>query len=192
MKLPPVDEPMKILQNGAAKYDMRKCTAGYSGFSLIGCGASSVRLLIKGNQGDGDQARQQRIGLDAVYGIAENLLRMAHHIQHNDGDGNPKRLHEFVKNFPAYGKPSGCFFGKNQVAVSAHFKDAAAGANEFRSNAEFFADFLRQTGCTGIIVSHSTVFNSHFHGFASSGLIFQKKYTTANLPFSNGQFDAAI
>ncbi len=60
-------------------------------------------------------------------------------------------------------KTSGRFFGKDELAIFAHLKDATAGRNQFYFYGKFFFDLCGQTDRLGIIVSLRTVFDGNFH-----------------------------
>jgi len=60
---------------------------------------------------------------------------------------------------------SGLFFGKDQLAVCADFKDAAAGLDQFFLDGQLPLDSFDQTSRFGQVVSLSAVFDFHFHPF---------------------------
>lgn len=58
------------------------------------------------------------------------------------------------------------FLGEDQLTVHLHFKDPAAGFNQFRLYPDCLLNCFRQTGGLGVVVSLHTIFNGNFlcHG----------------------------
>ncbi len=55
-------------------------------------------------------------------------------------------------------RESACFlFGKNELAAVLNLKDSPIRLNQFGINAQFLLQFLRQTGGSGFVISHSAV-----------------------------------
>ena len=63
------------------------------------------------------------------------------------------------------GERAGFVFAEEQVVVDFDVEDAAAAADELRSDTEGAFDFGRQTGGAGEVVSLHAVGNGHDHGF---------------------------
>ena len=74
----------------------------------------------------------------------------------------PTRL-QLLSYLAGIGEAAGLVLGKDQLAIHLDVEDAPAAGNQFCLDTQGFAQFVRQTGGFGIIVSDCTVGDLNVH-----------------------------